>query len=133
MRLTQRRIAYLLGFTLAFSAGIGACASTPTIDQIAEDYRDRITLTVENNSWDQVSVFLVSRGQRRRLESFSAVSVGRTTIRRSELRDNTLCVIVRPIARKEYAVDCAEVHPDSYRVTLSVFDNARLSNLWPGK
>jgi hypothetical protein len=126
-------VGYAFVIVVAFTAGLGACASTPTIDQTVADLRNRISLTVDNQSWSQVGVYLMSEGQPHRVATVEGLTTQRTTIRRSALRGDAMRVLIRPLAGRAYLVDPVFVDSDIYRVTLEVHDNGRLSNLWPGK
>lgn len=62
-----------LGVALVALTGLGGCASKATTGEAGDALIERTTLTVENNNWQDMTVYVVRDGVRARLGSVPAL------------------------------------------------------------
>ena len=72
---------FMSGAALAMTLGMGACA--PAMKQQGEDverYSEKAVLTVENNNWQDMTLYVLRDGTRIRLGSVTALSRAKFTL-----------------------------------------------------
>jgi hypothetical protein len=70
----------ILGAALVAVAGLGGCASKAATGEASDVARERTTLTVENNNWQDMTVYVLRDGVRARLGSVPAMGRSNFTL-----------------------------------------------------
>ena len=71
---------WVLSAALVATTGLGGCASKAATGEAGDTLRERTTLTVENNNWQDMTVYLVRDGVRARLGSVPALGRSNFTL-----------------------------------------------------